>query len=168
MRVRTFEDFWPFYLSQHRHPVCQRLHVVGTSLALLLVFGALATRHFGGLLAAPLVGYGCASLGHYYFEEIARGVRPSVVVAAQQLAPVRARLHRAVASRACAARLVVPALGLRHTRLAQNLGQDFAQGFGPIGLWHHAGEAEFFRARHDGVGRITARRNDRHLRVDAV
>lgn len=69
MRFARFEDFWPYYLSQHRHRQCQRLHVIGTSLAIVLVLGAALTRHYGLLLAAPVVGYGLAWLGHFYFEK---------------------------------------------------------------------------------------------------
>ena len=65
---RTFEAFWLFYVSQHRHPTCRRLHVVGTSL--VLVMGALGALHSPWwLLAAPLVGYGPAWIGHFAFEK---------------------------------------------------------------------------------------------------
>lgn len=30
-RIQSFEEFWPFYLSQHREPVSRRLHFLGTS-----------------------------------------------------------------------------------------------------------------------------------------
>lgn len=33
----TFEEFYPFYLSQHQDTVCRRLHFVGTSIFFLLV-----------------------------------------------------------------------------------------------------------------------------------
>lgn len=29
---RSFREFYPFYLSQHSHPVCRRLHVIGSTL----------------------------------------------------------------------------------------------------------------------------------------
>ena len=34
-RLRSFEEFWPFYVSQHLDPVNQRLHFVGTTLVLV-------------------------------------------------------------------------------------------------------------------------------------
>lgn len=29
-RIQSFEEFWPFYLSQHRNPTSRRLHFLGT------------------------------------------------------------------------------------------------------------------------------------------
>lgn len=66
-RFQTFEDFWPFYVSQHLDPTCRALHVAGTSLALCCV--AVAPFVPPALLAAPVVGYGLAWLGHGLFEK---------------------------------------------------------------------------------------------------
>ena len=64
----SFREFYPYYLGEHRHPVSRRLHVGGTLLALALISGALLTRHWMWLLAAPLAGYLPAWVGHYFFE----------------------------------------------------------------------------------------------------
>jgi hypothetical protein len=49
--------------------VCRRLHFIGTALAILTVLVALATRNVWWLLATPLVGYGFAWVGHFFFEK---------------------------------------------------------------------------------------------------
>jgi hypothetical protein len=56
-RIASFGAFWPYYIGEHRHPVCRRLHFVGTTLFLGIVVGCLATRPvwFGGALLAALV-----------------------------------------------------------------------------------------------------------------
>jgi len=62
-----FEDFWPYYVSQHMDPRCRALHVAGTALALGMVA---ASPAFPPLLpAAPVVGYGCSWFGHFVFEK---------------------------------------------------------------------------------------------------
>ena len=64
----SFRDFYPEYLAEHRDPICRRLHFTG-SVGVLLAFGAAAvTRNWRWLIAAPLVGYGCAWIGHFFFE----------------------------------------------------------------------------------------------------
>ena len=65
----TFKQFYPFYLSQHQNSVCRRLHFVGSTLVLLLIVYVLITASWLALTLAPVVGYGCAWLGHYIFEK---------------------------------------------------------------------------------------------------
>jgi hypothetical protein len=67
-RFRSFADFYAFYLSEHSHPVCRRLHFVGTVLVLACLVAAAITGTAWWLLAAPLAGYGCAWIGHFFFE----------------------------------------------------------------------------------------------------
>ena len=63
----TFEEFWPYYVSQHRDPTCRRLHFVGTSIAMGCV--AVSPLIPPALLAAPVFGYGLAWIGHFGFEK---------------------------------------------------------------------------------------------------
>ena len=67
-RFRDFESFYPFYLSQHRDPVCRVLHVVGVSVAASLLVGAAVTGEWRLAVAAPLCGYGLSWIGHFGFE----------------------------------------------------------------------------------------------------
>ena len=36
--MRSFAEFYPFYLGEHRHRTCRRLHFVGSTLGLLYSF----------------------------------------------------------------------------------------------------------------------------------
>lgn len=64
----TYEEFWPRYLRQHRRAATRRVHVLGTSLGLLLLAGALVNADWRLAVAAVLVGYGAAWLSHAFIE----------------------------------------------------------------------------------------------------
>jgi hypothetical protein len=64
----SFREFYPSYLAEHQDPACRRLHFAGSALVLLLAAAALATRDWRWIVAIPLVGYGFAWIGHFFFE----------------------------------------------------------------------------------------------------
>lgn len=67
-RYKSFAAFYPFYMSEHANPISRRLHVVGTSLVIVsLVLGLTLDWRF--FVAAPLIGYGFAWIGHFAFEK---------------------------------------------------------------------------------------------------
>jgi hypothetical protein len=68
-RFATFAEFYPFYLAEHRHASCRRLHFVGSTLVIAAVAAALVTRNAWWLAAAPIAGYGFAWVGHFFFEK---------------------------------------------------------------------------------------------------
>lgn len=68
-RYKSFSEFYPFYIHEHSNRTCRRIHVVGTGLVVLVLLTALVTRNAWWLLAAPLVGYGFAWVGHFLFEK---------------------------------------------------------------------------------------------------
>ena len=65
---RSFDDFYPFYLSEHANRTSRRLHFVGTTIALALLVAAIATRNGWLVLVALLQGYAFAWVGHFFFE----------------------------------------------------------------------------------------------------
>ena len=65
----SFSEFYPFYLSEHANRTCRRLHFVGTSLVILIAISAIASGRYGLLWLLPVVGYGFAWVGHFYFEK---------------------------------------------------------------------------------------------------
>ena len=64
----TYPEFWRRYLGAHRDPRTRGLHYLGTSLALAALAAAAATRDWRWLVAAPILGYSLAWLGHLVFE----------------------------------------------------------------------------------------------------
>ena len=67
-RFKTFADFYPFYLSEHANRVSRRLHVVGTSIALVILVAALITQMWWLAAVALIQGYAFAWVGHFFFE----------------------------------------------------------------------------------------------------
>lgn len=68
VRYTSLREFYPVYLNEHKHPVCRRLHFIGSSISLLLLISAILTFDFSLLLLAVIQGYGLAWIGHYFFE----------------------------------------------------------------------------------------------------
>ena len=66
---RSFEDFYPFYLTEHSRSGTRRLHFTGTLLVLLTLAYAVATQRWGFLILVPLFGYGFAWVGHFAVEK---------------------------------------------------------------------------------------------------
>jgi hypothetical protein len=64
----SFREFYPFYLSEHADRTSRRLHVIGSTLVLGVVVAACITQRWLWLLAVPIIGYGFAWVGHFFFE----------------------------------------------------------------------------------------------------
>ena len=68
-RLATFDEFWPFYLSQHSQRGCRVLHYFGTSSAVAIAVVASLSGHPRFLLLALLVGYAPAWIAHAVIEK---------------------------------------------------------------------------------------------------
>jgi hypothetical protein len=64
-----FRDFYPYYLAEHADVTCRRLHFVGSTLVIGCLVLAIALRNPWWLLGMPLMGYGFAWVGHFFFEK---------------------------------------------------------------------------------------------------
>jgi hypothetical protein len=67
-RIQSYAEFWPYYLGEHRSPVCRGLHYLGTSVAPLTVVAAAVTGHAWLVPLALVFGYGPAWVGHFVIE----------------------------------------------------------------------------------------------------
>ena len=66
--LRSFQEFWPYYLGEHRQPLNRALHYVGTFCALCLLGYIITHRYWGLMLVGLVVGYGPAWVGHFFVE----------------------------------------------------------------------------------------------------
>jgi len=67
-RIRSFDEFWPFYLGQHRKRLTRALHLFGTDAAAVAIVAAAIQRKPKLLLLGLVVVYACAWLGHFFVE----------------------------------------------------------------------------------------------------
>ena len=64
----TFNQFWPYYLSEHANPTTRLMHIVGTALALVFVILLTWFGDLRFLAAAAISGYGLAWISHLWVE----------------------------------------------------------------------------------------------------
>ena len=67
MEIRSFSDFWPFYVRAHSLRSTRLCHACGSILALVCVALGIAINGWF-FLAAPIVGYAFAWYGHFFVE----------------------------------------------------------------------------------------------------
>jgi len=67
-KLQTFEQFWPFYLSQHQSAINRYLHVFGLLMAIPVIYSAMVFDMLW-LLFLPICGYGFAWVGHFIVEK---------------------------------------------------------------------------------------------------
>lgn len=68
-RIKTLKEFYPFYLSEHLNPTSRILHFIGTGLVIFILIYGLISQKYWLLLSIPIVGYGFAWIGHFFFEK---------------------------------------------------------------------------------------------------
>jgi len=68
-KYQSLKEFYPYYLSEHQHPTSRLLHFVGTGLVLVVLVLAIALENYSWLAGIPVLGYGFAWVGHFFFEK---------------------------------------------------------------------------------------------------
>ena len=58
-RMQSFQEFWPYYLSEHSHPLCRHVHFVGTTGFVGYLFYLISADYWvgGALIASLLIGW---------------------------------------------------------------------------------------------------------------
>lgn len=67
--IRTYREFWPYYLNEHKEPETRALHLAGTCVATVLLATGIVTADIWFFLAAVLAGYGPAWFAHFVVEK---------------------------------------------------------------------------------------------------
>jgi hypothetical protein len=66
--MKSFEEFWPFYVREHGEPLTRALHAAGTVASASLLVGLLATGRWRWLPVVLAAGYGPAWVAHFFVE----------------------------------------------------------------------------------------------------
>ena len=87
-RIKSFDDFWPYYLAEQRRPLCRILHFIGTSGFLAAFVSGLFFLPQPTLLAFGMVAFANA-MASRYIEPIrpARRLTSVTALAAMAIAP---------------------------------------------------------------------------------
>lgn len=67
-QFRNYQEFFPFYLSQHSKKSTRKWHFLGTSCVFLIVALAIIWSNYWLLLLAPVIAYGLAWYSHFFVE----------------------------------------------------------------------------------------------------
>jgi hypothetical protein len=68
-RIKSYREFYRFYLSEHQNKTSRILHFVGTFLVFALAVYFSITGAGWMWFSVPIAGYGFAWVGHYFFEK---------------------------------------------------------------------------------------------------
>ncbi|MBX3204671.1 MAG: DUF962 domain-containing protein [Labilithrix sp.] len=68
-KIETFEQFWDFYVGEHKKKATRIFHFVGTTAAVSCFSAGLLTKRRWLLLVAPICGYGPAWISHFFIEK---------------------------------------------------------------------------------------------------
>ena len=68
-RIQTYEEFFPYYLSQHAKAPCRAMHYIGTTLGLFCWVQFALTLDWMWLGLGFVSGYAFAWFGHFFIEK---------------------------------------------------------------------------------------------------
>lgn len=67
-KIKTYAEFWDFYVAEHSAPLTRRLHFVGTTLGIVLLVWIVRSGNWYYLPLCFLVGYAFAWFAHFFVE----------------------------------------------------------------------------------------------------
>ncbi len=66
--MKSFADFWPYYMAEHSHAGTRLLHAAGTITSTTLAVALVASGRWRWLPAALATGYAAAWVSHFFIE----------------------------------------------------------------------------------------------------
>lgn len=67
--IKTYSEFWDFYVREHSKPLTRILHLIGTTLGIVLLVYFLSTGRWYYFPLFFVVGYAFAWFAHFVVEK---------------------------------------------------------------------------------------------------
>ncbi|MGZ3772178.1 MAG: Mpo1-like protein [Pseudobdellovibrionaceae bacterium] len=67
--LKSYPEFWSYYLQQHQKPSCRWLHVAGLLSGVFLAILGVATQQAQLILWGVVIGYALSWIGHFFIEK---------------------------------------------------------------------------------------------------
>jgi hypothetical protein len=68
-RIRTYDEFWPYYLREHSRPETRNVHFAGTAVAVVSLAALFVSGNLWFILVALVSGYAPAWFAHFFIEQ---------------------------------------------------------------------------------------------------
>ncbi|RXI96146.1 DUF962 domain-containing protein [Anaerobacillus alkaliphilus] len=65
---KNYQEFWPFYLTQHSKKETRAWHFVGTTFVFICIALAIILGNSWIVLLAPVIAYSFAWISHFFIE----------------------------------------------------------------------------------------------------
>ena len=66
---KTFDEFYPFYLGEHKKPLTKLFHFIGTNLMYVIMLTAISTQDIRLVPLGIFVAYFFAWVSHFFIEQ---------------------------------------------------------------------------------------------------
>ena len=67
--IKSYREFWPYYLNEHKNPRTRALHLAGTGVTTILLIVFVVSANIWFLPLAVLAGYCPAWFAHFAVEK---------------------------------------------------------------------------------------------------
>ena len=68
-KIKTYAEFWDFYVREHSEPLTRYFHFIGTTLGIVLLIWIVRTGNWFYLPLCFIVGYAFAWFSHFFIEK---------------------------------------------------------------------------------------------------
>jgi hypothetical protein len=68
-KIKTYTEFWDFYVAEHSKPLTRLFHFVGTALGIVLLVWFIRSGNYLYIPLCFVVGYAFAWFSHFFIEK---------------------------------------------------------------------------------------------------